>query len=223
MFEQRKAREAMHRRIVATILLLIIGVAAYFADDQYIQPKYQEIKAGLEHNTAFARQINSVTQERDQYLLRLAETGKKYGSLVSGKDDYIAFLDNVALENQLVVSKLTVGDLTQEGRIYTLSMQIELEGDLYNIKNMIQQLSDSENIVRINSFSYRQIQTEATGGLLSWLRRDLDNKTLIQWWTEGGADVVSKYGSGSAPTADALLAQGPALCYLDIDFIGTGG
>lgn len=224
MYEQKKAEKAMITRLIIAVLLFAIGFGCYKLDVNTIQPKYSEIKTGLQHNTNFAKQIESVNSDREHYVQLLSESGKVYGKIVSQKDSYIAFLGETALANQLEINKMTIGDLLSCGKdLFSLNMQIELVGDLYNIKNMLQELEDSERISRINSVSYRQIQTDKNGKMLSWLLRDVDDETLIEWWSIDTESIVSRYATTSDISADVLLEQSPAICYLDIDFLGSGG
>ena len=126
--------------------------------------------------------------------------------------------------NKLNINKMTVDDITAEGDtgIYSMKVQIELQGDLYNVKNLVQQLYDSETLSRINSFSYR---LEDNYNLM-WMWRSIDDESLVPWW-----DMTGSTGNITAPgqaeeekplCADDLLAHGAALCYLEIEFLGVG-
>lgn len=239
MLEQKRERQLLIRKFVISILLVLIGVGGYFADTWYLHPMYQEQKAALENNASFVRKINSVNAERKNYAQMLTDTGKEFGNINGELEEYIAYLGHIAVQNRLNVGKITVGELRNAGNsMYALNMKIELDGEMYNIKNMMQELSDSTKVSQVNAFSYRQIQTDAGGSLLSWLTRSFDGDVLIKWWSGIASSVKSTNTSSGtsgqdeepeiiAPTtvvtADDLMQQNPVKYYLDIDFIGVGG
>lgn len=196
----------------------MLGAASHF----YLAPNFQELKDEIAQTAVLAKQITSLSQEAKGYETTLTESGKVYGNLASEKDSYITFLGDITLANQLNINKMTVGDITSAGgQLYSMKVQIELQGDLYNVKNLVQQLYDSETVSRINKFSYR-LQSDKD---LQWMWRSVDDENLVPWWNlESSAQEEPANGEEEAPiNANDLMAHNTALCYLEVEFLGTGG
>ena len=113
---------------------------------------------------------------------------------------------------------MTVDDVQPHSDgLYTMTVSLEVQGDLYNIKNFVQQLYDSSIVNRINSFSYR-LQSER---YLQWMWRAVDDEQLVSWWDLTAEEETT--GQEEALTAEEMMKQGTALCYVELEFIGVGG
>ena len=79
---------------------------------------------------------------------------------------------------------MTVDDIVPAGsQLYAMKISLEVQGSLYNVKNLIQNLYDSEVVSRINSFSYRLQSVDKDGNQLQWMWRNIDDENLVPWWT----------------------------------------
>lgn len=211
------------KRIRTAAAVFLCGLLLMLACDFFFAPKYEGLKESISQTSVLAKRISAVRQEADNYQTVLNESGKQYASLATEKDSYIAYLGNLTQENTLNINKMTVADIVTTGsKLFSMKVEIELQGELYNVKNLVQQLYDSEMVSRINSFSYR-LQSEQE---LQWMWRDIDDETLVSWW-----DVTGLEGTKTEPEeeekgplkADDLMAHGTALCFFEVEFLGTGG
>lgn len=217
---------AKRRKI--TVVLLIVSVALLSLGHFVLTPKYSELKDSISQTSVIAQQITSVMQETDAYTDTLNKSGKKYDNLASKKDSYISYLGSLTQQNSLNINKMTVDDITDAGnQLYSMKVEIELQGSLYNVKNLIQQLYDSDTFSRINSFSYRLQSESDKKAQLQWMWRSIDDQQLIPWWTlstDGEDDTAAATNQEEdLLSADDLMAHGTALCYLELEFLGTGG
>ena len=207
-------------------VVLALAIALTLLTKVVLEPKYEELKISLESTSALARQITSAETEKDGYEQTLEDSGKVFGNLVSDKESYISFIGETTLANQLKVNKMTVDDIVPAGsQLYAMKISLEVQGSLYNVKNLIQNLYDSEVVSRINSFSYRLQSVDKDGNQLQWMWRNIDDENLVPWWTLTEEDNKSTASNEEETPlgANDLLEHGTALCYLEIEFLGTGG
>ena len=188
-------------------VVLALAIALTLLTKVVLEPKYEELKISLESTSALARQITSAETEKVGYEQTLEDSGKVFGNLVSDKESYISFIGETTLANQLKVNKMTVDDIVPVGsQLYAMKISLEVQGSLYNVKNLIQNLYDSEVVSRINSFSYR-LQSVDKDGI----------STRFLPLSAASNEEETPLG------ANDLLEHGTALCYLEIEFLGTGG
>ena len=222
--QEKIERDAIRRKVLIAVILLILGIGFGYVNTKVLQPKYQDLTDKIQQTSTLVRKINTVEAERDNYEQLLSDSGKAYGNLITNKDTYIEYIGETTMANKLNINKMTVDDIQSIGnQMYSMKVDLEVEGDLYNVKNMIQQLYDSETVSRINSFSYRL----KGNGELQWMWREIDDRTLVDWWTlQGDSNANTSTTNGEEDHvlgADDLLTHGKALCYLEIEFLGTGG
>ena len=206
-------------------VFIIIGAIALTITQLWLEPSYEKSKEDIASASSLVRQINATQAEADLAVQELNASGKVYGDLLREKDAYIEFVGGLAQENQLNINKMTVDDIESVGTLYSMKARIELQGSLYNVKNFVQGLYDAETISRINSLSYR-LQAEDGQETFPWMWRSIDDEQLVPWWSlDIGKDIVQKdEGEDERPlSANDILRHGKALCYLEIEFIGSGG
>lgn len=217
--EKRIYQKKLKTALLLCVLAVILGAVSRF----YLTPNFQELKEEIAQTAVLAKKITSLSQEAQGYETTLAESGKAYGNLATEKDSYITVLGDITMANQLNINKMTVGDIVpSSGQLYSMKVQIELQGDLYNVKNLVQQLYDSETVSRINKFSYR-LQSDKG---LQWMWRSVDAENLVPWWNLQAAEkeATTTGEKEEVPiNADDLMAHNTALCYLEVEFLGTGG
>ena len=164
------ATKASKKKLTALVIVLALAIALTLLTKVVLEPKYEELKVSLESTSALARQITSAETEKDGYEQTLEDSGKVFGNLVSDKESYISFIGETTLANQLKVNKMTVDDIVPAGsQLYAMKISLEVQGSLYNVKNLIQNLYDSEVVSRINSFSYRLQSVDKDGNQLQWM------------------------------------------------------
>lgn len=218
--ENKKEKRTAQSQLLISIALAVVGLAGMLVSNYVLTPKYKELQGKIVAVSSIVRNVTAVENQKYNYEMILEESGKEYENILENKDLYIAYLGEITMANKLGINKMTVDDIKKnDDQIYSMRVQIELRGDLYNIKNLVQQLYDSATVSRINSFSYR-LQNNHN---LMWMWREIDDETLIPWWEM----VETNNGSGSAEgqepiCVDDLLAHGEALCYLEIEFLGLG-
>ena len=187
----------------------------------WLNPRYDDLKGNIAQVSVLINNVLSTQEESDTYNLALESSGKKYGNIVSGKEAYVEAVGGMAQENRLNINKMTVDDIERVGSLYSMKAKIELQGDLYNIKNFVQQVYDSELMCRVNSLSYR-LQGEEGEDQLKWMWREIDDEQLVPWWSiDAKSQITSADSEPHVLDANDLLKHGIALCYLEVEFIGT--
>lgn len=218
--DTQNEKKSTQKKLICASVFVIIAVTAMILSWSLLNPKYAELKHSINATSSIARRISAVEEETRNYERILSESGKEYKNILLNKDAYIAFLGEITMANKLNINKMTVDDISTDGQIYSLKVQIELQGNLYNVKNLVQQLYDSTTVSRINSFSYR-LQDDNN---LMWMWREIDDETLVPWW-EIGSNKKTDTGQNTKQDPiciDDLLTHGEALCYLDLEFLGLG-
>ena len=160
-------RKQNSRKLKLALVLVTVAALFYAAAEFYCTPAYEETKTSITETSAVAQKITSTMTEAVSMEAEIEASGKVFQNLATEKDSYIELLGVMAQENTLKINKMTADDVVQEGYLYTMKVQLELQGQLYNVKNFIQQMYDDPTVSRINSFSYRL--------------QDKTNKTLRGW------------------------------------------
>lgn len=224
-YMEYNASRSIKKKLTAVVIMISLAVALSVVTKTVLEVRYEELRVSLESTSSLARKITSTEAEKAGYEEVLDESGKVFGNLVSDKESYITFLGETTLANQLKVNKMTVDDILPAGsQLYSMKISLEVQGNLYNVKNLIQNLYDSEVVSRINSFSYRLQAKDKEGNQLQWMWRDIDDQTLVPWWSIVVEEDKTLNTDEESPLgANDLLEHGTALCYLEIEFLGTGG
>lgn len=224
-YMEYNASRSIKKKLTAVVIMISLAAALSVVTKTVLEVHYEELRVSLESTSSLARKITSTEAEKAGYEEVLDESGKVFGNLVSDKESYITFLGETTLANQLKVNKMTVDDILPAGsQLYSMKISLEVQGNLYNVKNLIQNLYDSEVVSRINSFSYRLQAKDKEGNQLQWMWRDIDDQTLVPWWSIVVEEDKALNPDEESPLgANDLLEHGTALCYLEIEFLGTGG
>lgn len=215
------AAKSSKKKLTALSVVLALAIALTLLTKAVLEPKYEELKVSLESTSALARQITSAETEKDGYEQTLEDSGKVFGNLVSDKESYISFIGETTLANQLKVNKMTVDDIVPAGsQLYAMKISLEVQGSLYNVKNLIQNLYDSEVVSRINSFSYRLQSVDKDGNQLQWMWRNIDDENLVPWWTLTEEDDSSAARNEEEPPlgANDLLEHGTRFAISKLSF-----
>ena len=176
------------------------------------------MRTQINSTAELSRKISSVDAETLSYQSTLQKAGKVFSNLQQKKEEYTSYLGETTMANRLNINKMTVDDVQPHSDgIYTMTVSLEVQGDLYNIKNFVQQLYDSSIVNRINSFSYR-LQSER---YLQWMWRAVDDEQLVSWWDLSAEEETDD--KEDTLTAEEMMKQGTALCYVELEFIGVGG
>lgn len=216
-FEEKRLYQ---NKLKTAVLLFILAILLGLASRLVLTPHYDMLKEDIAQTAVLAKQITTLSQEAQGYVRTLADSGKVYSNLATQKDSYVSFLGDITLANQLNINKMTVGDIVKSGgQLYSMKVQIELQGDLYNVKNLVQQLYDSETVSRINTFSYRLQSDDG----LQWMWREVDEEALVPWYDLIPQPAENGNEEEDHICADDLMAHNTALCYLEVEFLGTGG
>lgn len=213
-----KRMKSLKALLILTLALLVIGAGLLFVQKNVLDVKYEEMRVEINSTAELSRKISSVDAETLSYQSTLQKAGKVFSNLQQKKEEYTSYLGETTMANRLNINKMTVDDVVgHSDGLYTMTVSLEVQGDLYNIKNFIQQLYDSSIVNRINSFSYR-LQSDR---YLQWMWRAVDDEQLVPWW-----DLTSEEKDSDDKellTAADMMKQGTALCYIELEFIGVGG
>lgn len=222
-----QGRDAIKKDLIKAVIFFLVAIVLLGVNTKILTPRYADLQTKIQSTASLTKKITELQQQAAGYTESLYSTGKVYNDLNTEKDKYISYMGNIIMANNLNINKMTVDDAKSDAsQLATMKMVVELQGDLYNVKNLVQQMYDSETVCRINSFSYR-LQDET--GAMQWMWRSVDDQKLVPWWNLGLAteDVtaVPNEGmmTGNQLSADALMKHGTALCYLEVEFIGVGG
>ena len=213
-----KRMKSLKALLIITLALLVVGVGLLFVQKNVLDVKYEEMRVEIDSTAELSRKISSVDAETLSYQSTLQKAGKIFSNLQQKKEEYTSYLGETTMANRLNINKMTVDDVVgHSDGLYTMTVSLEVQGDLYNIKNFIQQLYDSNIVNRINSFSYR-LQSDR---YLQWMWRAVDDEQLVPWW-----DLTSEEKDSDDKellTAADMMKQVTALCYIELEFIGVGG
>ena len=215
--ENRKVKP-LKELLVISFVLIILAIGLLFIQKNILNIKYEEMRAQINSTAELSRKISSVDAETLSYQSTLQKAGKVFSNLQQKKEEYTSYLGETTMANRLNINKMTVDDVQPHSDgLYTMTVSLEVQGDLYNIKNFVQQLYDSSIVNRINSFSYR-LQSERN---LQWMWRAVDDEQLVSWWDLSAEEETDD--KEDTLTAEEMMKQGTALCYVELEFIGVGG
>lgn len=215
--ENRKVKP-LKELLVISLILIILAIGLLFIQKNILNIKYEEMRTQINSTAELSRKISSVDAETLSHQSTLQKAGKVFSNLQQKKEEYTSYLGETTMANRLNINKMTVDDVQPHSDgLYTMTVSLEVQGDLYNIKNFVQQLYDSSIVNRINSFSYR-LQSER---YLQWMWRAVDDEQLVSWWDLTAEEETT--GQEEALTAEEMMKQGTALCYVELEFIGVGG
>ena len=215
--ENRKVKP-LKELLVISLILIILAIGLLFIQKNILNIKYEEMRTQINSTAELSRKISSVDAETLSYQSTLQKAGKVFSNLQQKKEEYTSYLGETTMANRLNINKMTVDDVQPHSDgLYTMTVSLEVQGDLYNIKNFVQQLYDSSIVNRINSFSYR-LQSER---YLQWMWRAVDDEQLVSWWDLTAEEETDD--KEDALTAEEMMKQGTALCYVELEFIGVGG
>ena len=215
--ENRKVKP-LKELLVISFVLIILAIGLLFIQKNILNIKYEEMRTQINSTAELSRKISSVDAETLSYQSTLQKAGKVFSNLQQKKEEYTSYLGETTMAIRLNINKMTVDDVQPHSDgLYTMTVSLEVQGDLYNIKNFVQQLYDSSIVNRINSFSYR-LQSER---YLQWMWRAVDDEQLVSWWDLTAEEETT--GQKDALTAEEMMKQGTALCYVELEFIGVGG
>lgn len=215
--ENRKVKP-LKELLVISFVLIILAIGLLFIQKNILNIKYEEMRTQINSTAELSRKISSVDAETLSYQSTLQKAGKVFSNLQQKKEEYTSYLGETTMANRLNINKMTVDDVQPHSDgLYTMTVSLEVQGDLYNIKNFVQQLYDSSIVNRINSFSYR-LQSER---YLQWMWRAVDDEQLVSWWALSAEEETDD--KEDALTAEEMMKQGTALCYVELEFIGVGG
>lgn len=215
--ENRKVKP-LKELLVISFVLIILAIGLLFIQKNILNIKYEEMRTQINSTAELSRKISSVDAETLSYQSTLQKAGKVFSNLQQKKEEYTSYLGETTMANRLNINKMTVDDVRPHSDgLYTMTVSLEVQGDLYNIKNFVQQLYDSSIVNRINSFSYR-LQSER---YLQWMWRAVDDEQLVSWWDLSAEEETDD--KEDTLTAEEMMKQGTALCYVELEFIGVGG
>ena len=215
--ENRKVKP-LKDLLLMSFVLTILAIGLLFVQKNILDVKYEEMRTQINSTAELSRKISSVDAETLSYQSTLQKAGKVFSNLQQKKEEYTSYLGETTMANRLNINKMTVDDVQPHSDgLYTMTVSLEVQGDLYNIKNFVQQLYDSSIVNRINSFSYR-LQSER---YLQWMWRAVDDEQLVSWWDLTAEEETDD--KEEALTAEEMMKQGTALCYVELEFIGVGG
>lgn len=221
--ESKKIKQDLKMALIFIAIGLLMFGARFL-----IAPAAERNIGSAEEMTKLDQQVSSATQQLNTLQYSIDASGKVFVDLVSNKDNYVRALGLLCDANRLNIHKMTVDDITQEegSSIITLPVRLELQGDLYNIRSFLSDLNESEMLCRVNTLSYR-LSNES----FSWMWRAIDNENVVNWWDISNVkdylledpDVEEEEEDGELLDASVFMRHGSALCYMEVQFIGTMG
>lgn len=211
-------------KVILVMVFLIFGCSV---GRMFLGPVVETSITDAERVTSLDSQISSTQKELENLQYTIDNSGKEFIDLASNKDNYVKALGLLCDANQLNIHKMTVGDLVAEdGGLSTMSVVLELQGSLDEVKNFVNDIYSSEMLCRINSISYR-----LQNSTFSWMWRNIDENDVVSWWDISSVDgylledpdEVDDKEDWDLLDANAFMKHGTALCYLEVQFIGTEG
>lgn len=192
----------------------------------FIAPAAESKISSAEEMTKLDQQVSNTTQQLNNLQYTIDASGKIFIDLYSNKDNYVRALGLLCDANKLNIHKMTVGDIAEDEatEIITLPVRLELQGDLYNIRSFLNDLNTSEMLCRVNTLSYR-LSNES----FSWMWRAIDDENVVNWWDISDvkdyllSDPDEEIDEDVSELLDAsvFMRHSSALCYMEVQFIGT--
>jgi len=216
----------MKKDIRLVIVLLAIGLAL-FGLRCYLVPQLENKIAEAADAAKMDSQVSTITNEYSSLNYQVESYGKQFVNLAANEETYIDHLGTLCDANKLEIAKMTVGDIVpcEQQNVDAMQIDLEVNGDLYHINSFISDLSNSGMLCRIQTVSYRVDKTT-----FPWMWRTIDDEIAIPWWDTTGVDAYLLEDPDDANTDDpdvldvnAFMKQGTAVCYLEINFLGTEG
>lgn len=221
-----KEHKKLVKRLKVTLILVVLS-ALCIGVRFLLAPKVDESVAAINELTALDSQVSATQKELNKLLDTIDGKGKEFVSLLEYKDAYVDALGKLCTANALNIHKMTTGDVViEDGNIASLGVVLELQGDLGQIRDLVNDIYDSRMVCRINSISYR-----LEGETFSWMWRAIDENDMVSWWDISSVteylltdpDYVAGQDEKDVLDANAFMQHGTALCYLDVQFVGNGG
>ena len=219
--EQSKFKALLRSALIFVLItIMLVALRSFLAIPirNYIN-KLNDLQTLDSQVTLLQAEINSLEEQ-------IEATGKQFGSISESKNVYIQTLDSLIHDNSLNIHKWSVHDIENEAnQIYSITVELEVQGELKNIKDLVGDIYDCAVLYRINSISYR-----LKNSAFPWLWREIDDVTLNPWLTP---EKVVGYSTTSEDDdidedlevldAYTLMQHSDALCYMEIQLLGTGG
>lgn len=221
-YEEHKT---LTKRVKISLLLIVLG-ALCVVGRHMLTPEVSSAIAAANEITSLDTQVSNTKAEIKSLDSVIQSYGKAFVDLSENKDNYVRALGQLCNGNLLNIHKMTVGNIvSEEGGLSNMCVELELQGDLAHIRAFIDDMYDSEMLCRINSISYR-----LTDETFSWMWRAIDDNDMVSWWD---ISTVTEYlltdpdesvsdAEKEILNASAFMKQGTALCYMTVQFIGTG-
>lgn len=218
-------RKKLVKRVKLSILMIAIAVVC-IGVRFVIAPIVSEGITAANNLTSLDTQVSNTLNQLSSLQYSIDSAGKVFVDLDENQDDYVKAIGLLCNANLLNIHKMTVGDVVaEEGGIATMNVELELQGDLSHVRSFINDVYDSEMVVRVNSFSYR-----LEGDAFSWMWRAIDDNDMVSWWDISNVteyllqdpELEADADDPAVLSAKAFMQHGTALCYLSIQVIGTG-
>lgn len=218
--------KSLVKRVKLTILFIILAILCIGGRYVLVPMVEAEIENAREMTT-LDNQVSQTMKELDNLQYSIDASGKAMVSLAENKDAYVKGLGLLCNANSLNIHKMTVDDIvTEENGMSYMTVELQLQGNLHEVKNFVNDIYASEMMCRINSISYR-----LEGENFSWMWRAIDDNDMVEWWDISSItdylmedpDAVEEDSEMDILGANAFMQHGTALCYLNVQFIGTEG
>ena len=214
------------RRYRMALQLFIIASFVFVVSENFVQDSYNVASDKLAIQMDMDNQIATAQDATTTLNETIALTEKTFENLWAEKDTYIESLGTLAVNNQLNIHRLTADEISPliNSYLYTLPVQIEVQGTLNNISTFTKSLYDEDALICIDAMSYRLDNQP-----FAWMWRTLDDEPLLDWWDISAyEEAVEEHTPTLAIdpldlSIATLMENKTALCYIELNFIGQGG
>lgn len=173
--EQLNRRIAIKRLLIVAAILILVSCGLFYfriSTEGQVQLYHQQ----KSQEASVQAQVEQLTSANNQLMATIEENGKELVSFSEDKIKYINLASELSLEHNVVINKLTVSDVWQEGEMSGMTTSIEVEGQLTDVRAFVEEYCGVNYTNRINVVSCRP------SGRYVWLSRGIDEQKVLSWF-----------------------------------------
>lgn len=214
----------LRKRVVVSVVFIVIAILC-IAGRFVLSPILEERIDDANELAALDQNVSAALANLDNLNYAIEASGKVFLDLEENKDAYLKALGVLCDASSLNIHKMSVGDIGESvNGTANMTVALEVQGTLTDIQDFIDNLYGSEILCRVASISYR-----LDNNAFSWMWRFVDDQPVIDWWNISNVsdylldDPDSEEEEKVVLDANAFMSRGNALCYMNIQFLGTEG
>lgn len=173
--EQLKRKNTIKRILLGSFILLLLSCGIWYFRYS-TEAEYQSYLSQVAQEASAQQQVSSLTSANNELLTTIEENGKELVSFSEDKIKYINLASELSLKYNVVINKLTVSDVWNEGEMSGMTTSIEIQGTLDDVESFVEDYCSTKYTNRVNVVSMRPL------GRYVWLGRAIDDEKVLTWF-----------------------------------------